>query len=205
MASLCAACWQCVRLPGHVACTAQAEAASRGAAMLPARCAEQPARHTLLLPWLPRLPAAVQVGAYLEESSRLFERILDAEDALDGRAVEAILAEVSLLLLLVGGWSWGAGAAVAEPACGRHALAPHVNARFPACHFAAYASHAALLPPAADGGVRGQSRGAAPCQRAAQAAAASHLMKGMPIQPLLQQDTHGRALHTWSWRKRMTT
>lgn len=45
---------------------------------------------------LPLTPAAVpaQVAAFLEQSSRLFERTLDAEDAMDGAAVEGILAEV---------------------------------------------------------------------------------------------------------------
>jgi hypothetical protein len=35
-----------------------------------------------------------KVATFLEHSSRLFERILDAEDAMDGAAVEAILAEM---------------------------------------------------------------------------------------------------------------
>ena len=43
---------------------------------------------------LPCFVSPLQAAPFLEESSRLFERILDAEDALDGAAVEDILAQV---------------------------------------------------------------------------------------------------------------
>lgn len=42
-----------------------------------------------------------QVDAFLAESSRVYEEVLAAEDAMDGAAVEAILARVG-----AGGWAW---------------------------------------------------------------------------------------------------
>lgn len=50
-----------------------------------------------------KLLSAVQVAAFLAESSRLFEQILAAEDAMDGSAVEAILQEASGLCLCTPG------------------------------------------------------------------------------------------------------
>jgi len=46
-------------------------------------------------PWLSISCSLLQVPAFLADSSRLFEEILAAEDAMDGQAVEGILQRVS--------------------------------------------------------------------------------------------------------------